>query len=172
MAKKFIGSVDVVVDDETGALLVELASQPEIDIGDVDMTEGGRLDLALAALLAKLSDDPATQATLAAVLAALATVQKLISPPVSVPLGGKTSGAGWDNGGEFELPENVVFCHVGVDEDTYLIANGSADDPTGEDPADYKGPGTHVVPCYGQAYLHFKQISAASAVRVTAYCMA
>lgn len=91
--RKFIGSVDVMVDEETGALLVEMTSGPEIDIGDVDMTAGGRLALALAALLAKQTADPATATLQGTGNGSLGSILSAVGIPTVITGGEKTVGA-------------------------------------------------------------------------------
>ncbi len=79
--KVWLQSADVMIDEESGALLVKIGDvEVKIDIGEADLiglaekiTGAAPANKTLADLFAKLPSDPPTQATLAAVLAKLSS---------------------------------------------------------------------------------------------------
>jgi len=105
MAKKWLNSADVQIDDETGALLVKLAS-------------GYRAIAAPAAVAA-------------------------------------TAGQ-WT---AIDLPEGVEYVHIGVSEETYLVAKVEAGEPSGVG-CGYKAEGNHQIDCAGCTKLYAKPAGA------------
>jgi len=105
MAKKWLNSADVQVDDETGALMVRLAC-------------GFRAIAAPAAVTA-------------------------------------TAGQ-WT---AIDLPEDVQYLHVGVSEETYLVAKVEAGDPSNVG-CGYKAEGNHQIDCAGCTKLYAKPVGA------------
>jgi len=105
MAKKWLNSADVQIDDETGALMVRLAC-------------GFRA----------------------------------IAAPASV-----TATVGqWT---AIDLPEGVEYVHVGVSEETYLVAKAEAGDPPNVG-CGYKAEGNHQIDCAGCTKLYAKPVGA------------
>lgn len=105
--KKHISGVDLMIDDDTGALLIEPA--------------GGF---------------------------------RAISPPAAVT----AIAAQWT---AIELPEGVRYVHVGVSEETYLVAKVTAGDPANVGCA-YAAAGNHEIDCYGCTKLYAKPTGASN----------
>jgi len=105
MAKRWLNSADVQIDDPTGALLVRLACG-----------------------------------------------YRAISAPAAV-----TATAGqWT---AIDLPEGVEYLHVGVTEETYLVAKVEAGDPANVG-CGYKAEGNHQIDCAGCTKLYAKPVGA------------
>ena len=115
MAKRWLHSADVQIDDETGALLVKLAC-------------GFRA----------------------------------ISAPAAV-----TATAGqWT---AIDLPEGAAYVHVGVSEETYLVAKVASGDPS-DVGCGYKAAGNHQIDCAGCTKLYARPAGASdSAVTWTPF---
>jgi hypothetical protein len=79
----------------------------------------------------------------------------------------------WDGDstdGVIEIPDGTYFLVVFVDAETYLFADNSAAKPTGSnDGAIYGADLTHVIPCRGCSYLHYKGAGGATTVSATAF---
>lgn len=80
----------------------------------------------------------------------------------------KATTTNWDANTEFTIPAEAVFLHVYVDQDMYLFADTSTDNPTTAGCV-YSAAQTHVIPCRGQTKLHYKSLSAVGNVYVTAF---
>jgi len=88
----------------------------------------------------------------------------------NTPLAAKTAvGNGWDSGtgAEIAIPDNTIFLHVYIDKIAYLVASASTDDPA-QNGAIYAAAQTHIIPCIGMSYLHYKNGTADDHVTVYA----
>ena len=107
MAKRWLHSADVQIDDETGALLVKIACG-----------------------------------------------YRAISAPAAVT----ATASQWT---AIDLPEGVEYIHVGVTEETYLVAKVEASDPSGVG-CGYKADGNHQIDCVGCTKLYARPVGASN----------
>jgi len=139
-----------------GAVRKDTEALPE------DVANGDYVPLQTDATGSLRTTDDTANTSLASVLAAIRPAG------APTPIAAKTSGAGWDaDSDEATIPANTLFLHVHVTEDTYLLANTSTDDPATA--CVYEGGQTHVLPCWGQTKLHYKQVAAAATITMTAF---
>ena len=89
-----------------------------------------------------------------ALLVKLACRYRAISAPAAV-----TATAGqWT---AINLPEGTEYVHVGVSEETYLVAKATAGDPAGVG-CGYKAAGNHQIDCAGCTKLYAKPAGASN----------
>ncbi|MCE5327894.1 MAG: hypothetical protein LLG01_15920 [Planctomycetaceae bacterium] len=167
--KVWLQTADVMMDDETGAILVKLASGITIDFKAlIDALGAGKTLADLNTALANLSRVPALGQALAAAsvpvvltAAQLASLTSNMPSGVSTPLAALATTNAWDANGELAIPAGTLFLYVYPSEDMFLVANTSADDPAaGADGVFYAKGQVHMIPCRGQTKLHQKNVTA------------
>jgi len=105
MAKRWLNSTDVQIDDETGALMVRVASG----------------------------------------------FRAIAAPAVVTATAGQWTA--------IDLPEGTEYVHVGVTEETYLVAKTEAGEPDGFG-CGYKAEGNHQIDCAGCTKLYARPAGA------------
>ncbi|MCE5280334.1 MAG: hypothetical protein ABFD92_07830 [Planctomycetaceae bacterium] len=169
--KVWLRAADVMIDEQTGAILVQIGGSVAIDPqAMIDGLGAGKTLADLNATLANLSRIPALGQALAAAsvpvvltAAQLAGLTSNMPSGVSTPLAALATTNAWDANGELAIPAGSLFLHLYLTEDMFLVASTSADEPAGgADGAFYPKGQVHLIPCRGQTKLHNKNATAAA----------
>jgi len=97
-----------------------------------------------------------------------------VAPAAGVAIGTKTTGVGWDNGGNLDLGAGHSYRIVRISavEDTYIVI----DNINGVDPVttgEFIPAGSAMAfPCVGVRYIHHKQVSVAGTIGASAFAAA
>ncbi len=104
-------------------------------------------------------------------------IARVVQPTVVTPLAPRTAaGNGWDADAtgtalvtkeEIAIPSGTEFLHVRLNQPAYIVPSNVLTDPA-TDGVVYDAGITHVIPCRGYSYLHYKNFTAGANVTVTA----